>query len=262
MGNSTCVGCCQPLTSDVRSREHILPQWLANEVKVPDLALKHYLHDTEENSDELLRSHGLGSFVIKNVCAPCNNGWMSRLEERAKPLLLDLMNMKASLLQLSIEDRTTVSAWAIKTAFMIGSAQKSIGSLPWHLFRGLAEQPENIPVECFVLAAQLPFLPKGFLYACPGDVLPQYQDPVSWRVGFSIHQLHFVVVLPLLAAERMVRTSGVQLPIWPLDLEILVRYQSFPTITVPADLINFLTELVQAGVMQKRPDHVQPDTVS
>jgi hypothetical protein len=47
----------------------------------------------------------------------------------------------------------------------------------------------------------------------------------------------------------MVRTSGVQLPIWPLDLEILVRYQNFPTITVPADLINFLTELVQAGVI-------------
>jgi hypothetical protein len=191
MGNSTCVGCCQPLTSDVRSREHILPQWLANEVKEPDLALKHYLHDTEENSDELLRSHGLGTFVIKNVCAPCNNGWMSRLERRAKPVLLDLINMKASLLQLSIENRTTVSAWAIKTAFMIASAQKSIGPLPWHLFRGLAEQLENIPVECSVLAAQLPFLPKGFLYACPGDVLPQYQYPVSWRVGFSIHMLAF-----------------------------------------------------------------------
>jgi hypothetical protein len=58
---------------------------------------------------------------------------------------------------------------------------------------------------------------------------------------------------------RVVRTSGVQLPIWPLDLEILVRYENFPTITVPADLINFLTGLVEVGIIQKRPDQPQPD---
>src|SRR5271154_1758246 len=125
---------------------------------------------------------------------------MSQLEGRAQTTLLGLMHMKTSLLQLTVEDRTRVSAWAIKTAFMIASAQKSIGSLPWHLFRQLAEEPDTVPVECFVLAAQLPFLPKGFLYACPGDVLPRYADPVSLRVGFSVHQLHFVVVLPLLEA--------------------------------------------------------------
>jgi hypothetical protein len=131
---------------------------------------------------------------------------------------------------------------------MIASAQKSITSpLPWHLFRGLAAVPGNVPVECPVLATQLHFL-KGFLYACPGDVLSEYQGPVSLRVGFSIQQLHFVVVLPLLEAERVIRTSGVQLPIWPLDLEILVHYENFPTITVPADLINFLTGLVQVAL--------------
>ena len=168
------------------------------------------------------------------------------------------MHMKASLLQLSREDRSTVSAWAIKTAFMIASAQQSAGELPWHLFRRLAEEPETVPTKCFVVAAQLPFLPKGFLYASPGDILPQYQDPVSIRVGFSIHQLHFVVVLPLLEAERVLRTSGVQLPIWPLDLEILVRYENFPTITVPGDLINFLTGLVHAGIVYKRDKQSSP----
>jgi hypothetical protein len=251
MANSNCVGCGKPFTEVERSREHILPGWLAQEVEQPGLNLNQYRHNEDKDEDELLRSHDLGSFVIKNVCSACNNGWMSRLEGRAKPLLLDLMNMKASLLQLSREHRTTVSAWAIKTAFMIASAQKSITSpLPWHLFSGLAAVPENVPVECPVLAAQLHFL-KGFLYACPGDVLSEYQDPVSLRVGFSIHQLHFVVVLPLLEAERVIRTSGVQFPIWPLDLEILVRYENFPTITVPAGLINFLTGLVQVAIVQK-----------
>jgi hypothetical protein len=150
---------------------------------------------------------------------------------------------------LTVEERTTVSAWAIKTGFMIGAAQKSIGSLPWHLFRQLAQEPATVPVECFVLAAQLPFLPKGFLYACPGDVLPQYPDPVSLCVGFSVHQLHFVVLLPLLEAERVVRTSGVHLPLWPLDLDILVRYENFPTLTSAKDLNNFLVGLVSAGIL-------------
>ncbi len=138
---------------------------------------------------------------------------MSRLEQRAKPLLQDLMNMRASLLQLSGPERTTISAWAIKTAFMIASALQSVDRLPWHLFRRLAEQPEAIPSECFVLGAQLPFLPKGFLYACPGDVLPDHPDPVSVRVGFTVHQLHLVVVLPLTEAGRVVGASGVHLPL-------------------------------------------------
>jgi len=252
MANDTCVGCGKPFTDVGRSREHILAQWLADEVEQPDLTLKQYRHSEDRTENELLRSHDLRSFVIKNVCATCNNGWMSRLEGRAKPLLLDLMNMRASLLQLSSDDRTTLSAWAIKTAFMIASAQQSINSLPWHLFRRLAGEPQTVPPECIVLAAQLPFLPKGFLYACPGDVLPQYQDPVSVRVGFSIHHLHFVVVLPMLEAERVVSTSGVQLPLWPLDLEILVHYEHLPTITVPGDLINFLTELVRVAIVRPK----------
>jgi len=105
MTSRTCVGCCKKLTNDLRSREHILPQWLATEVEIPELDLKHYRHDEDEKIDELLRSHGLGSFAIKNVCSKGNNGWMSRLEGRAKPLLLDLMNMRSSLPQLSGPER-------------------------------------------------------------------------------------------------------------------------------------------------------------
>ena len=96
MANSDCVGCGKPFTEVARSREHILPEWLAIEVEQPDLSLNQYRHNEDKVEDELLRSHDLGSFVIKNVCGDCNNGWMSRLEGRAKPMLLELMNMRAS----------------------------------------------------------------------------------------------------------------------------------------------------------------------
>jgi hypothetical protein len=68
------------------------------------------------------------------------------------------------------------------------------------------------------------------------------------RVGFSIRKLHFVVVIPFTAGERMVRTSGVHLPIWPLESEILVRYAFFPTFGSPNDLINYLVEQVECGL--------------
>jgi hypothetical protein len=252
MANSTCVGCGKPFTEVPRSREHILPGWLAQEVEQPNLSLKQYRHDEDKTENELLRSHDLGSFVIKNVCEGCNNGWMSRLEGRAKPILPDLMNMRTSLLQLSADERTTLSAWAIKTAFMIASAQQGITDLPWQLFQQLGEEPKRVPTECFVLATQLPFLPKGFLYACPSDTLPE-TGPFQVRIGFSIHQLHFVVVIPQFPADRKVRTSGVHIPIWPLDLEIIVRYQNFPTLKTASELINYLVGLVSAGILTRRP---------
>jgi hypothetical protein len=160
---------------------------------------------------------------------------MSDLEGRAKPILLGLMNMKTSLLQLSPEERSVISEWAIKTAFMIASAQNNLPELPWHLFRGMARMPQEIPAQCIVVAAQVPFLPDGF----------------------SINKLHFVVLIPFVDAERVVRTSGVQLPLWPLELEILIAHRHFPTITSPNDLINFLTNLVEAGIVSDSPSRAR-----
>ena len=252
MGSRTCVGCGVTLTKDCISREHILPQWLAEEIRLPEISLKQYRHDEDSPADELLRSHDLGSFAVKNVCTGCNNGWMSRLETRAQSLVSSLMHMQASLFQLAEEQRITLCAWSIKTAFMIASVQPSINDLPWHLFRRLAEDPQRMPVECSVLGAQLAFLPKGFLYACPTDVREPRGPAVQVRVGFSIDHLHFVVVIPMTEGERAVRASGVHIPLWPLDVEILVKYQNLPTVPQPGELINVLTQLVEAGILHRR----------
>ena len=257
MTKRACVGCTAPLTNDNISREHILPEWLAAEVHQPELTLKHYRHSEDTREDELLRSHDLRSYAIKSVCRDCNNGWMSDLEGRAKPILLGLMNMKTSLMQLSPDERSVISAWAIKTAFMIASAQKNLPDLPWTLFRGLSRTPQEIPAQCIVMAAQVPFLPSGFLYACPADHMAGTEALIQVRVGFSINKLHFIVVIPFVEAERVVRTSGVQLPLWPLEMEILVAHRHFPTFTSPNDLINFLTNLVEAGVISDRKAHTQ-----
>ena len=243
-----CVGCGCPMVDVPRTREHILPRWLASEIEMPGVSLKHYRHDENEQTDSLLRDHSLRTYVIKNVCGPCNNGWMSGLEGRAKPILLGLMNLKRTLLQLSDVDRITIATWAIKTAFMIASAQETKMDLPWHYFRQLASSTHEYPRECPVVSAQLP-VSTGFLYACPTDT-PTKGGPLSQvRVGFSVRHLHFVVVIPLAEGPRMLRVSGIHLPLWPLEMEILLHYRQFPTITDPKEFINFITGMVEAGLV-------------
>ena len=54
------------------------------------------------------------------VCRICNGGWMSGLEQRAKPVLLTMMNASRpdSVTTLTPGDAETVAAWAVKTAWM------------------------------------------------------------------------------------------------------------------------------------------------
>jgi hypothetical protein len=249
MATRVCVGCGCDLTGKTASREHVLPQWLAEEIAMPRVDLKHYHHDGEVESDALLRSHGLNNFAVKNVCRGCNNGWMSRLEDQAKPLILGLMNLKASLLQLADSERAALSMWAAKTAFMIASVQTAQLKLPWHLFESLSSDEQVGPDGCFVLSTQLPFLPNGFLYSCPTDALTVDGPPVQVRVGFSIRHLSFVTVIPIVEAPRVIRVAaGVHVPIWSLDLEARCRWIPFPTMSSPGELISVLTNLVEAGI--------------
>ena len=60
----------------------------------------------------------MGSFRLKKICEGCNNGWMSRLEGRAKPLMLSLMKRARSLPDLDGEECRILARWAGKTAII------------------------------------------------------------------------------------------------------------------------------------------------
>jgi hypothetical protein len=55
---------------------------------------------------------------VKHVCGGCNQGWMSRLEEAAKPILMPMMFDNLPLV-LSPSDQWTLARWAVKTALMV-----------------------------------------------------------------------------------------------------------------------------------------------
>jgi hypothetical protein len=252
MANRTCLGCGVELTGDVVTLEHALPRWLAKEIELPGVSLRHFLHDESKPEDTLLRSHELNTFGSKKVCCVCNNGWMSRLETEARPTILGLMNQQTNLLSLADDARLVLSRWAVKTAFMISTVQSIKFDLPWHVFRALGKQEDAGPDGCFVLGSQQPCLPKGFLYTCPADEFDRGKF-VQVRVGFSVNHLHLVVVIPLTEDSRMVKTAGaIHIPLWPLQLHVLAGYKNIPeTLRTPYDYLDFLTNLVEVGVVTR-----------
>lgn len=253
MANRRCVGCDIELAGGAATREHVLAQWLADEISLPGVNLKQYLHDEDKAENELLRSHGLNNFVVKNVCADCNGGWMSRLENQAKPLILGLISEQTALRNLLPNDRLIVSRWAVKTALMILSNQRTKYELPWRVFQNLRTDEERGPDGCFVLAAQLLMLPNGFSYTCRPNIFSEAQAPVQFKVGFAVNRLHFVVVVPVLEAQRVLRfDSNIHVPLWPsVSFGFRTPRSSYPAgFESVAHMQDFLTSLVEAGIAE------------
>ena len=60
-----------------------------------------------------------------------------------------------------------------------------------------------------------------------------------------------VTVIPLTQDSRMVKTAGaIHIPLWPLQLHVLAGYKNISeTLGIPHDYLDFLTNLVEVGVV-------------
>ena len=158
-----------------------------------------------------------------------------------------------SLLALTEDEKVTLSRWAVKTAFMIAVVQTIKFPLPWSIFRNLREDKDEGPHGCFVFAWQSPSLPRGFLFTAPSDYLLEGK-PVQVRLGFSIYDLHFVVVIPIVQAPRMAHiAAGIHVPLWPLDAAVMATFKPFPPqgFDTASRFLDFLTNLIAVGLVEK-----------
>lgn len=93
------------------SREHVYPQWIS----------RRFLEGASERAFFTMRM-GTGiperrtrtlNQTVK-VCSTCNNGWMSRLESTASPLLAKLAI--AELPEITPDDQGVIAHWLVKNA--------------------------------------------------------------------------------------------------------------------------------------------------
>src|SRR2546428_2169378 len=144
-----CVWCRNQLSAS-RAKEHVVPDWLLRHLKVSSETVEATIAATADENVVSVRRHILDAMKEGRVCEECNCGWMSDLEQAAKPVLVPVIDGQRSVLTLSASERLLVARWAAKTAFMLNSSsdQSNMGM--------------RVPVEHFdFLRTHLDELPSG-----------------------------------------------------------------------------------------------------
>jgi hypothetical protein len=111
-----CIFCgiAGPLT-----KEHVFPRWSHQYLGprqtgrvISRVGTLYY--DRDETRDARLPGQ-LRDWQVKCVCGgthmTCNSGWMKEIEDKAKPILVPLIEGKRSLL--SLDDQITIATWAV-----------------------------------------------------------------------------------------------------------------------------------------------------
>jgi hypothetical protein len=97
------------------TNEHVLPKWLRDVLPGEGKMTMTYAPPGANEPTLTWKSVDPG-FKVKDVCATCNNGWMSALEGRAKPFLTPMIQGRGR----TFYDggRRLISSWAFKTMLM------------------------------------------------------------------------------------------------------------------------------------------------
>jgi hypothetical protein len=107
-----CIFCGR---DDEPSNEDAWPKWLTALLKIPDgLTQTTYIATTDGFQRQLPTTDKVPARLTRAVCLRCNNGWLSRLEDRTRPVLAPLVIGEPC--SLSIANQELLATWAIKTA--------------------------------------------------------------------------------------------------------------------------------------------------
>src|SRR5262249_34883588 len=101
-----------------QSLEDVVAKWMFREYNGPKAAP---IYRTDTTTGITTTSRGNAGLLTLSPCRRCNNGWMSVLENRVKPIFSQLMRGQS--LALKDSDQLTISKWMLKTAMMYEQAK-------------------------------------------------------------------------------------------------------------------------------------------
>ena len=102
-----------------RSEEAVFPNWLATALggQGPFYTTESTQLRGQEVTSRERKTGSLANLKLKDVCHSCNTGWMSRLENRSKDLLLPMIGDQS--LRLSIPEQRHLAAWCQRKALTL-----------------------------------------------------------------------------------------------------------------------------------------------
>jgi hypothetical protein len=226
-----CVFCGGP----ANSREHAFPEWVISLFRNQGAATI----IAERDGDGPREWHGINASIkVKRFCHGCNTGWMSDLENEARPLLFPLIRGERTTLDGA--QRIVVATWCLKTAMVFdltrtdnriaflpseraylyaARGERSLGSpFPPHTFIWIASY-QGTRFAMSAIASEL----RGF-----GDFSPtKRKHPIEANVvtllaGAFMAQVLIARLPPEAESQPPVLHEGAEtwaracVPIWPL----------------------------------------------
>ena len=225
-----CLFCAEDL-SGVRSQEHVFPQWLLDELKIraEQVSAVHLFRPADLASETEVRS--VRSLALENiregrVCARCNNGWMSVLENGCKGILLDMIRGGRRPGQLSEAECLLVARWAAKTAYVLNSSANYPIKAPPQQLKELHENSHSLPWGVVVIAATGPFVNFGWFQSnrwmlCAPDNLTHriagLMDTRTYKIGVQFGHMLLLVAWHAIPGWWKMLWSGQHVVLWPWE---------------------------------------------
>jgi hypothetical protein len=219
MANTTsCVFCGATPTNS----EDVIPRWLVRFLRLVPPATRRFGRTFADRTDlggaGAQSVAGIGVGKVRAVCEDaCNNGWMKRLEDQAKPILQDLL-LKEDPRTLDLESQEILATWATKTATMLTIKYSKLPSR--ELLVPLSEHGRPAPTAVVWMARVDP----ATVRVGSGPLLTQsFDDPPRRAQGFiarlTLGNVGFVVFgNPAPRGGTWMMAQSIQdrfKPIWP-----------------------------------------------
>jgi len=170
------------------SNEHVFGRWITGLAKD---AVPFTLTRSPGRSASALRTINLKT---RAPCKQCNNGWMSRIEEEAKPLLSPIFAGQPA--RWSADDQAKIARWAFKTALMIDCSSPASRVAPAEHFSYLPRRQMPPQSVLIYLAKHFPAPGEAANLVLASSYRPTGVDarlyPNPYQITFSVMQAVFL----------------------------------------------------------------------
>jgi len=193
MSRRACIFCGR---NERMSREHLFARWLRE--AFPQLG-NDQIQMTWRNatpaavvSEHTWRGELLGNRV-RRVCIECNNGWMSQLEERTRPILAPMAMGQPS--EIATVDQIVLATWAVKTAIVsewLGQETPIYTEADRHVVMNQDRPPAHCQVRLAAYEGTgLPLAVYRMVYGLNRASLPveRYASLVTLIIGCAVLQV-------------------------------------------------------------------------
>ena len=216
-----CIACGRPIGAN-RTDEHVLAQWLLDDLGMRREDVFHGIGNNTTLSVEHTRIYVLDKFVQGNVCGSCNSGWMSRLEADVKPIIRPIVRGERPVFTLGDREREVVSRWTLKTSIVLTHAvmlkqPRGLDHIRHLYLHG------TMPTDVGIFAMQYPrterfsyFQRNSWINAAPPGTPPPPPE-TSYKVAFQVGDLLLLAAYPDIALAQFILCAGMHIPLWPLS---------------------------------------------